>query len=1288
MLKRLTAHKPTFLWIGITSMFLLSCGDEPSKANPKEGTESVEESEPLERFEQAQPGETIVFEEAEYRGTLRVPAGVNVEGIEGSEIVIRPAEGEPGIVLTGEGISNVAHMRVENATGVGILIEERTVRLTNVEVTGTVAGTTYSGHGIRVSESPSFHATSVSSSSNAGSGLRVESTETVSIVHPNYLVPGADFEESASRVIVHPNYLPTVEDKGIVHPNYEPEDGDEVAIVHPNYLPEDEFIIIVHPNYLSGSNFSENAGGGISIVHPNYNPSDITNLNSVFIEGMQANINGGSGINLQGVTEAVISGTVIQGTTGQASEKGAGTGLLLQDSSVSMNSTYIGGNEGAGIKAANSSFALGSASTSLHGLRDNPQDSLSIVHPNYYPTNSVENNNGGGIFLYGALSSNAGKADGHIGAGMSIHSALIQNNVGYGLEVECLQLQLYNTLIQGTQIANPNTTSVKGTGLTVDRAENCPEGAESEVYVDSESIIQGNAASGLRVRHGASVVYEGVLAKNLRGGAIARGKSTQLKLRKADCDSENETEKPCWPPLVSENGFVGLGFSQGASGVIQETIIEKTTHGEINNGPQTVADISLTFGDGIIAIDPEALSIFDSSFVDNARSGAIIWTPDTSLNTAPEITVSDSTFSGGSYAFVHLTQEAFTPNTYSEYLTLPSHDYWSSMVATCTTSDIEHKWTSFGCLAIPDINCNVISNNCEILKPCGDCSMNCVLGDSCDAAQCACPDNAGCCTHTECSLMDENPVDCYDWYCSEELECLKSIEKNPDCIERSKMPCNTSDDCEPTGPSSCTTMECIEWNCEVVVIPNTCAIDSPEGQTECYEAGESNPLNSCERCAPEESTSDWFFTPNFLCDDENPCTTTDTCLEIGENQVCEGIDKVCEGENECMTYACDEDSGECVVSDIIVEEKLCDDGDVCTEDDFCEDGECQQGLTVTDCSDGNACTHDLCTPGGGCVNEPKEAEVCEDDGEPCTPGSCSNGVCVEKDSCDDENPCTTDICDDLVGCQYVSIVGEFCDDNDPCTSDDTCTVENICFGSPKDCDQDESLCTNDDCNSNTGVCSGNQIVCEDGDTCTIEECEEGSGCFIKSSNECNDGSECTDDTCEYPDLGAGYTVQCVFTPNNSNCDDSDVCTSDECSYLPSLEMHACTNTPPNCNDGVPCTTDSCGPETGGVCANTPSGQFNDVCTMTECTYEQFTNDAVILQSTSGNTSSTTCYKNWCDWKDDFVDAGYHDLCPPPASPSTCQDLVTASSDPDVSSDFCQYCVPYDNAVIFCGINDD
>lgn len=130
------------------------------------------------------------------------------------------------------------------------------------------------------------------------------------------------------------------------------------------------------------------------------------------------------------------------------------------------------------------------------------------------------------------------------------------------------------------------------------------------------------------------------------------------------------------------------------------------------------------------------------------------------------------------------------------------------------------------------------------------------------------------------------------------------------------------------------------------------------------------------------------------CNDNNACTTTDTCNETG---MCVGSEPVvCATTTECHdTGTCDPLTGVC--SDPVTDNGTpCNDGFGCTTDDVCVTGQCQGQPLV--------CKPDSCHLDATCHD---------------TDGV---GVCVQgKERCEpDGDDCTWDLCDLKVGCYNIN----------------------------------------------------------------------------------------------------------------------------------------------------------------------------------------------------------------------------------------------------------------------------
>ena len=192
----------------------------------------------------------------------------------------------------------------------------------------------------------------------------------------------------------------------------------------------------------------------------------------------------------------------------------------------------------------------------------------------------------------------------------------------------------------------------------------------------------------------------------------------------------------------------------------------------------------------------------------------------------------------------------------------------------------------------------------------------------------------------------------------------------------------------------------------------------------------------------------------------------------------------------------DEDGGESpmdVVTDPVAckESSGCDDGNPCTVDDLCVEGACQG--TLYECDDGVSCTNDICDGIGGCSFPLKGGSCriegfCYEDGEahpeePCL--ACVVPVATDSWSSDDNLLCDDgDLCTTGEGCSGgvcgggASIV---CNDGDLCTVD-ACEAEVGCISIPNSspCDDGNPCSVGDMCSGGSCVGGGEPLVCNDG----------------------------------------------------------------------------------------------------------------------------------------------------------------------------------------------------------------
>jgi hypothetical protein len=401
---------------------------------------------------------------------------------------------------------------------------------------------------------------------------------------------------------------------------------------------------------------------------------------------------------------------------------------------------------------------------------------------------------------------------------------------------------------------------------------------------------------------------------------------------------------------------------------------------------------------------------------------------------------------------------------------------------------------------------------------------------------------------------------------------------------------------------------------EVVPITNDTASDtasSDDAGTDTSEDITDVPEDSAEPdiTEPEPDAGPPPCVAGLDCDDENPCTLLDQCLNgfcVGEPYECDDgracTSDECDGDggcifavslgycligNQCIDHSTANPDNSCERCDtdenriwwtVVADSSPCDDFDNCTIGDYCNSGNCVAGLDAT-CDDDNVCTEDSCDPSIACINVPISGDC--DDGDKCTVGeACSGGVCQSVTAnCDDNNPCTTDTCVADLGCQHVNFVGP-CDDGDECTENESCA---------------------------SGECQGGQTVdCADGQQCTFDQCDPAFGCWYALNPSpcctgavslCDDGDPCTLDDCDET------TFECSNVVTALPCEDGDICTVGDICVSGECESGGIAT----CNDGNPCTDDSCDSAAGcqnvatlGTCDDGIECTTNDICVAGEC----------------------------------------------------------------------------------------
>jgi hypothetical protein len=309
---------------------------------------------------------------------------------------------------------------------------------------------------------------------------------------------------------------------------------------------------------------------------------------------------------------------------------------------------------------------------------------------------------------------------------------------------------------------------------------------------------------------------------------------------------------------------------------------------------------------------------------------------------------------------------------------------------------------------------------------CND-NNGCTQNDVCNAGVCsgsalACQPLDGCHSAGACNPMTgqcSNPLKADGSACSDNNSCTQTDTCQAGvCVGSMPVMCPAADACHVQGVcnvatgmcdnnvkqdgtpcddgSSCTQSDiCIAGMCTG---QNPVVCPAPDG---CHDAPICNPMTGqCANPVKADGSS---------CDDGNPCSQTDTCM----NGVCVGGNPViCSPKDSCHTAGlCSPATGMCS-EPTKNDGSSCDDGDACTQIDSCKGGVCT-GATPVNCSAKDAC-HDVgvCDPMSGMCNDPFKADgaTCDDKNECTDADACGMGACAGKAK-PNGTPCSIGTCE-------------------------------------------------------------------------------------------------------------------------------------------------------------------------------------------------------------------------------------------------------------------------------------
>ncbi len=194
-------------------------------------------------------------------------------------------------------------------------------------------------------------------------------------------------------------------------------------------------------------------------------------------------------------------------------------------------------------------------------------------------------------------------------------------------------------------------------------------------------------------------------------------------------------------------------------------------------------------------------------------------------------------------------------------------------------------------------------------------------------------------------------------------------------------PCTTGDACNGSGSCeggagcddgiSCTNDVCGANGCTSTVANNRCRIAGV-----CYNAGATNPNNSCQRCSPGTSQSSWSAKPaGTSCSDGSACTTGDSCNAAGNCSPGPG----CSDGNPCTDDVCSASgcsypisSNKCIIDGVCYDHNDTQPGNICFRCNTAVSKTSWSSNSGVACNDGDACTSGDVCHAGACNGTPQD----------------------------------------------------------------------------------------------------------------------------------------------------------------------------------------------------------------------------------------------------------------------------------------------------------------------------
>lgn len=348
----------------------------------------------------------------------------------------------------------------------------------------------------------------------------------------------------------------------------------------------------------------------------------LTGSGTATVRGIDVVQASGVGIAASGV-EVVLDDVRVEGISASASA--AGHGVQLNGvPSATLRSTTVRGAAGVGVLAKGSGAISIVEPIFVKAPRSVGDEKIGIVEPIFQPAALIADNGQGGIAIVEPIF--APKGD-EASPALSMRGVEVRANTGFGVALFGADAKIEASAIHDTALG-ATAAWADGVQMLAGKTERV-----GSLVIDADSVITGNARSGVVVLTLASVKVAAEISDNAFVGLWVNGKGSVI---------ETDAKAVFWG-----NVLCGVGATGGADLRMNGSRVGHTHGKDIG-----AEGVDRMVGDGVGVFDGARATIENAQFVDNDRAAVLVHAAATKSDGTVDVEIDGTTFVGGKYAVV------------------------------------------------------------------------------------------------------------------------------------------------------------------------------------------------------------------------------------------------------------------------------------------------------------------------------------------------------------------------------------------------------------------------------------------------------------------------------------------------------------------------------------------------------------------------------------------------------------------------------------------------------------